>query len=203
MGFGMFFSLDQSFLNTTSTDFANSCFLFFSLLSLFALPPPLRVLPTVTATQSTVAPPQASITERFRLQRLPPRLFRCNPSLGVGTLLPSRQMQQQQHHAEPQWYDVYAPRRTMFGRVQWCPLSGLCHQLRETRHHVHRMFRWGKLPQCLSVNDVLCRGDFSLASCCLSSGTESQKRGYRKWDLWPNQNHLGLHANFSGDARCV
>ena len=116
-------------------------------------------------------PPQASITQLFRLQRLPPRLFRCKPSLGVRTLLPFRQMQQQQH--QKQWYDVYAPRRTMFGRVQWCSLSGLCHQLRETRHHVHRMFRWGKLPQCLSVNDWVCSGGVSFASCCLSSGTES------------------------------
>jgi hypothetical protein len=147
--------LFRSFLNTTSTDFANSCVLFSSLLSL----------------PHNIPPPQAANPQLVHLQRLPPRLLRCKPSLGIGTLLPFRQMQQQQH--QKQWYDVYAPRRTMFGRVQRCPVPGLCHQLRQTRHHVHRMFRWGKLPQCLSVNDWVCSSGFSVASCCLSSCTES------------------------------
>ena len=72
-GFWYVFSFDSSFLNTTSTDFANSCLLFSSLLSLPHNPPH-----------------QASITQLVRLQRLPTRLFRGKPSVGVDTLLPFR-----------------------------------------------------------------------------------------------------------------
>jgi hypothetical protein len=72
-GFWYVFSFDLFILNTTSTDFANSCLLFSSLLSLPHNPPH-----------------QASITQLVRLQRLPTRLFRCKPSVGVDTLLPFR-----------------------------------------------------------------------------------------------------------------
>ena len=188
MGFGEYWLFLSLILLNTSTNFCTSCFSVF--------------LPTVTATHSTTPPPQASLTQLLRLQRLPPRLFRCGPQyVGVGTLLPSWQMQQQQH--QQQWYDVCPPRRTMLGRVQRCPLLGLCQKLRQTRHHLHQMFRWGQLPQCLSLDDWICTSCFSVASWCLCLCPISQKRNSRKWYFWSSQNHFVLSANFSSHARCL
>ena len=143
-------------------------------------------------------PPQAPNLQLVHLQRLPPRLFRCSPQyVGVGTVLPSWQMQQQQH-------DVCPPRRTMFGRVQWYPLSGMRKRLRQTRHDMHEMPRWCQYDKCLYFFGCFYFGAVHRCSGCLFVPRQMcEKCGKRRWVLWAIENHLDICSDLEFHAWCV